>query len=99
MTPVLEDGVAVRVYREGYPMPLDDAPQQEEIALGVFLLMEECVGHRAGGIVNGQQQGEPGPSVPQPGMMAPIELEQHALLGHPLAAVPVARRSAVARAG
>jgi hypothetical protein len=54
VTPVLEDGVAVRVYREGYPVPLDDATQQEEIAPGVFLLMEECVGNCSRGIVHRQ---------------------------------------------
>jgi len=36
-------------------MPLYDAPQQEKIALGVFLLMEECVGNCARGIVHRQQ--------------------------------------------
>ena len=60
--------------------------------MGVFLLAEEGVDHRAGGIVHRDQQRERRRLVPQPRVMAAVHLDQHALPGHALAAHPALGR-------
>ena len=54
---------------------------------------EDGVDRRAGGVVHGQEQGEFGSPVLQPGVMAAVQLDQHPRLGHPLAAGTVLRRA------
>ena len=56
--------------------------------MGVLLLAEEGVDHRAGGIVHGDQQRERRRLVSQPRVMAAVHLDQYALPGHALAAHP-----------
>ena len=60
--------------------------------MGVLLLAEEGVDHRAGGIVHRDQQRERRRLVPQPRVMAAVHLDQHALPGHALAAHPALGR-------
>ena len=86
---VLEDGVAVAVQRQGNAPALDQAIQQHEVASGVLAGAEDGVDRRAGGVVHGQEQGEFGSPVLQPGVMAAVQLHQHPSLGHPLAAETV----------
>ena len=57
--------------------------------MGVLLLAEEGVDHRAGGIVHCDQQRERWHPVPQPRVMTAVHLDQHSLPGHSLAAYPV----------
>ena len=93
---VLEDGVAVAVQRQGNAPALDQTLQQHEVAPGVFAGAEDGVGHRAGGVVHGQQQHEFGAAVLQPSVMAAVQLHQHPSLGHSLAAETVLRRTPAA---
>ena len=85
----LEDTVAITIEGQGDPVAADDPFHQQEIAPGVFLGLEDGARHRAGGIIHRQQQGEPGSPLFQPGVMAAVDLQQHALLGHPLPTYPV----------
>ena len=62
----------------GTPQRWISSFHQLEVAPGVLLLAKHRVGHGAGGIVHRQEQGEVGTSVPQPGMMAAVNLHQHA---------------------
>ena len=78
---------------------LDQPFHQVEVAPGVLLLAKHRVGHGAGGIVHRQEQGEVGPPLPQPGMMAAVNLHQHAFLGHSLPSHPVSGRPTFPRAG
>ena len=71
----------------------DDPFHQQEVAPGVLLGLEDGVHHRAGGIIHCQQQYEPGSPLLQPGMMAAVDLQQHALLGHPFPPDPVFGRT------
>ena len=66
---------------------------QHEVAVGVLLLAEEGVNHRTGGIVHGDQQRERRRLVPQPRVVTAVQLDQHALPGHALAAYPVPGRT------
>jgi hypothetical protein len=49
----LEDAVAVAVESKRDPFPLDDLSQQQEIALGIFLLPKESKGNYPGGVIDG----------------------------------------------
>ena len=82
----LEDPVAITVESQGDAVAPDYPIHQQEVAPGVLLGSEESIGHRAGGVVHCQQQYESGTSVLQPAMMAAVDLQQHALLGHTLPA-------------
>ena len=55
---VPEDPVPVGVQGEGNAAALQEALDQQEVAVGVLLLAEEGVDHRAGGIVHCDQQRE-----------------------------------------
>ena len=84
-----EDPVPVGVQGEGNAAALQEALDQQEVAVGVLLLAEEGVDHRAGGIVHCDQQRERWNPVPQPRVMTAVHLYQHSLPGHALAAYPV----------
>ena len=62
---VPEDPVPVGVQGEGNAAVLQEALDQQEVAVGVLLLAEEGVDHRAGGIVHCDQQRERWNPVPQ----------------------------------
>ena len=91
--------MAVSVEGNGDAPALDQPFYQVEVASGVLLLAKQRVGHSASGIVHRQEQGEVGASVPQPGMMAAVNLHQHAFLGHSLPSYPVSGRTTFPRAG
>ncbi len=88
--------MAVAVQRQENAPALDQAIQQHEVAPGVLAGAKHGVGHRAGGVVHGQQQGEFRSPVLQPGVMAAVKLHQHPCLGHPLAAETVLLRAPAA---
>ena len=84
-----EDPVAVGVEGDGYAATLQNTTDQQEVAAGVLFFAEEGVDHRAGGVVDRDQQRERRDLVPQPRMMTAVHLDQQALPGHALAAYPV----------
>ena len=55
------------------------------------------LGHGAGGVVHGDEQRQLRSPVLQPGMMAAVDLHQHALLGHAPVPEPVLLGAAAAR--
>ena len=57
---MLEDRVPVAVQGQRDSVALDQALHEKEVTAGVLLLVEQRVGHGVGGIIYGQQQGEPG---------------------------------------
>ena len=85
----LEDPVAIAIESQGGLIAADDPLHQQEVAPGVLIGLEDGARHRAGSIIHRQQQGEPRPPLFQPGVMAAVDLQQHALLGHPLPPYPV----------
>ena len=89
---MLEDRVSVAVQGQRDSVALDQALHEKEVAAGVLLLVEQRVGHGVGGIIYGQQQGEPGSSLFQPRMMASVYLHQHPLMRHALASDTVSWR-------
>ena len=95
----LEDTVAIAVDGQGDPIAAYDSLHQQEVAPGVLLRSEESIGHRPGGIVHRQQQDESGSSILQPAVMAAVDLQQHALLGHPFPSDPVLGRTMLPGAG
>ena len=82
----------------GIPRNWNQLAHEHEVARSVILLAEHGRGYGAGGVIHGQQQGEPGPSFSQPAAVAAVDLHQHSLLGHPPPAHPVLLGTAAARA-
>ena len=70
-----------------------------EVAHGVLLLAEHRPGHGAGGIVDGTHEREPWSSALEPVVLAAVDLEQDASLGHPLATAAVAAWPAASHRG
>ena len=83
---MLEDRVAVGVQGEGYAETPEQALHQQEVAAGVLMIAEQGVDHPAGGIVHREQDRELWPVLAQPTVIAAVQLDQHALPGHPLPA-------------
>ena len=93
-----QDPVPVGVEGDGYAeMPHETLDEHEVV--GVLLLAEEGVDHRAGGIVHRDQQREGRRLIPQPRVVTAVHLDQHALPRHALAAHPVLGRTPSPRAG
>ena len=95
---VPEDPVPVDVEGDGNANALQQVLDQQEIGVGLLLLTEQGlteqgVGHRAGGIIDCDQQRERRNLVPQPRVVAAVHLDQHPLSGHSLAAYPVLGRT------
>ena len=93
---VPEHAVAVGVESHGQAATLHQPADQQEVAVGILLLTEPGGHHRAGGVIHRQQQHELGASVLQPGVVATVQLHQHASLGHPLTTETVLRRAPAA---
>ena len=94
---VPEDPVPVDVEGDGNANPLQQVLDQQEIGVGLLLLTEQGVGHRADGIIDCDQQRERRNLVPQPRVVAAVHLDQHPLSGHSLAAYPVLGRTPALR--
>ena len=94
---VLEDRVAVGIEGEVDAAAPEQVLQQQEVVAAVFLPAKQGVDHGAGGVVHRQQQRERWAVVPQPPVIAAVQLDQHARSGHPLATDPVLGWTAPAR--
>jgi hypothetical protein len=66
--------------------------QEQEVTLSVLLLSEDGVRDVAGRVINRSHKSEPWAVWTEPLMAAPVDLQQHPGLRHPLAARAVARR-------
>src|SRR3972149_7120077 len=77
---MLEYAVPIVVQGQGYPLSGDNAFQQQEVTLGIFLFPEYRIRHLTRGIIDGADQGEPGASAFQPVVAAAVDLQQLPLL-------------------
>ena len=80
----LKTGVAVGIEGQGDAAAPEQVLHQQEVVVAVFLRAKQGVDHGAGGVVHRDQQRERRGLIPQPRVIAAVQLDQHALLGHPL---------------
>lgn len=76
-----------------------DRPEELEVSGRVLLRAEDRCGDAPGGVVDRAQERELRPLWSQPGVAAPVELEEQALGRHPLAPAAVPRSPAPAGRG
>ena len=93
---VPEDPVPVDVEGDGNANALQQVLDQQEIGVGLLLRTEQGVGHRAGGIIDCDQQRERRNLVPQPRVVAAVHLDQHPHVGAFAGGVPGAWADAFA---
>ena len=78
---------------------LNQPCHQHEVASGVLLRAQQCVGYSTGDVVYRQRWGQPRSLALQPPMAAAVALDQHSLRGHPLPSDRVTGRPALPLAG
>lgn len=94
----MKQAMAIGVGGGGYPIALDEAAEEEEVAMGIFLRAKDGSKDLSRGIIDGGQQDEPGATVLQPGVVTAVHLDQEAGLGHAFPAAAMPGRPAAARA-
>ena len=94
----MKQAVAIGVGGRRDAVALDEAPEQEEVPMGVFLGPKDPGQDLARRIVDGRMEHEARPAVLEPGMVTAVHLDEQARLGHALAAAAMAGRAAVTRA-
>ena len=90
--------MAVAVEGQGDSPLQDQALEEHQVATGVLGRAKDGLGHGAGGVVHAQQQDEAWSPFLQPRMVAAVDLDKHAVLGHAPAPEPVLWGTAAARA-
>lgn len=93
-----EDAVAVRVAGEGQARTESDLPEDLEVGGRGFDRIEMRAEDLASGVIDRSMEDEHGAAVFQPVVMAAVKLDEHAFLGHALAAGAMARRTSGAGA-
>ena len=93
----MEDPVAISVRRDGEAMPLGEATEQEEVAVGLLLVAKDASEHFTGGVIDRAVEDKAGAAVLEPGMLTAIHLDEEAGLWHALPPAAVLGRSARAR--
>ncbi len=88
----MKDLMAVAVEGEWDPPLANHLTQEQQIALGVFLLTEDGVGNVPRRVVDRPQKSEPGTVRAEPLVTAAVHLEKHPRLGHSLTARAVTWR-------
>ena len=86
----MKQAMAIGVGSGGDAIALDEAAEQEEIAVRIFLWAKDAGEDLPCGIVNGGVEDEVGAPVLEPGVMTAIHLDEQAGLGHALAAPAMA---------
>ena len=81
---MLEDGVAISVQGDRYPIALDHTLHQKEVVPSVLVFTEQCAYHFARSVVDSQQQHELGSIVSKPPVVAAVDLYEHPLTRHAL---------------
>ena len=94
---VFEDSVPVGVQGERNAAAVYQSLHQQEVTAGILMIAEEGVDHAACGIAHGEQDRELRSVLAQPPVVTAIQLDKHALPGHPLAAHPVLGRAPAPR--
>ena len=82
----VKDPMAIGVGGGGEAIAPDQVAEQEEVALGIFLITKHAPEHLAGCIVNRRVEDEAGAAIFEPGMVAAIHLDEKARLRHAVAA-------------
>ena len=93
----LEDTMPVAVEGQRDAVPVDDLLEHDQVAVGVLLLPEQGEGDRPGGVVHGADERQVGAAALQPVVPAPVDLQQHPLLGVALPSTVALGRPAAAR--
>src|SRR2546422_2229208 len=94
-----KDRVTVSIHRLREPASLEDVGEKMQVGPARLCWFKECLGHLAGGIIDGPDQAQIGPSALQPVMATPVHLKHHPLSGSSLSATavfggtPLTRRS------
>ncbi len=94
-----EDAMAIGVGGEGEARAAGELAEDVEVAGGRFRIVKPAGEDLAGRIIDGGMEDESGATVFEPGMMAAVELDEHAFLGHAIAAGAMLWRAAPAGAG
>jgi hypothetical protein len=93
----MKEAVAIGVCGGGNAIALDEAPEQHEVAMGVFFGTKDAGEDLARGIVNGRVEDEARSAVFQPKVMTAVHLNEKAGLRHAIAASAVAWGTAFTR--
>lgn len=93
----MKQAMAIGVGGSGDTIALDEAAEEQEVAVGILLEAKDRGEDLPGGVIDGGEEDEPGTAVFQPEMVAPVHLDEEAGLGHALAATPMAGRATRAR--
>jgi hypothetical protein len=85
-----KDAMAIGVGGDRDPIAADEAAQQEEVAVRIFLRAKDTAEDAAGGIVDGRMQDKARAAVLQPRMVTAVHLDEEAGLRHgrPAPAMP-----------
>lgn len=94
----MKQAVAIGIGGSRDPVAADEAAEEEEVSVRVFLRAKDAGEDGARGVIDGGVQHQTGATVLKPGMMAAIHLDEETGLGHAFAASTVARGTAGARA-
>ena len=90
----VKDAVAIRIGGGGEAVAADQVAEEEEVAVGLFLEAKDAAEDRAGRIVDGGVEDEPGAAGFEPRVVTAVHLDEEAGLRHALAAVAMAGRAA-----
>ena len=93
----VEDSVPVGVQGERNAAAPYQSLHQQEVTAGILMIAEQGARYTACGIVHGEQDRELRSVLAQPPMVTAVQLDQHALSWHPLAAHPVLGRAPAPR--
>jgi hypothetical protein len=93
----MKQTVAIGIGGCGDPVALDDAAEEQEVPVSVFLGAEDAGQDGARGIIDGGVEDEARPAVLEPGVMAAVHLDKEAGLGHAFTASTVPRWATGAR--
>jgi hypothetical protein len=89
-----KDAMAIGVHGGREAITAAEMPEQEEVAVGIFLEAEDGPQHAPRRVIDGREEDEAGAAVLEPGMVTAIELDEEAGLRHALPAAAVARGAA-----
>jgi hypothetical protein len=81
----MKEAVAIGVHRDGDTITLNEAAEQQEVAMRVLLLAKDRGEDFARGVIDGGVQDQPRATVLEPGVMAAVHLDEEAGLGHTFA--------------
>ncbi len=89
-----KDAMAIGVHGGGKPIAAEELPEEEKVAMRIFLEAEDRAQHTPRRVINGGEEDEAGAAVLEPGMMTAIELDKEARLRHALPPAAMARGAA-----